>query len=163
MPRRLSAGRLGRASEPPCKAWPSRLVPVVFFHVPAAAPAVVFAGPFAASPAAEQRSIYPPMFGILEHALAPFGTARVDAQHFVMAVIRIDAEGVIVHSEADIAAGQFLQLAGDIDVAALGTVLRTEDDEFAGIMIAAIAVVIVSDKSAIPAAIPMFVAPIGAR
>src|SRR5580700_4652435 len=141
---------------------PLTLAAVVFFAVPSAAPAVVVVAPFAGAPAAELRSVNHTVFGIFEHAFVSFGTAGINAQHFMLAVVWIDAKGMVVHRKGLVLPRQFLQLAGDVDMAALGAVLRTENEEFATIVmlsdLSAVAIVIVS---AIPAAAPVFLAPVG--
>jgi hypothetical protein len=156
---------------------PLTLVAVVFFAVPSAAPAVVVVAPFAGAPAAELRSVNHTVFGIFEHAFVSFGTACINAEHFVLAVVWIDAKGMVVHREGLVLPRQFLQLAGDVDMAALGAVLRTENEEFATIVmlsdlstvaivivsaVAVIGIMIVFGQSAIPAAAPIFLAPVGA-
>src|SRR6202035_5408097 len=134
-------------------------VAVLFFAVPSAAPAVVVVAPFAGAPAAELRSVNHTVFGIFEHAFVSFGTACINAEHFVLAVVWIDAKGMVLPR-------QFLQLAGDVDMAALGAVLRTENEEFATVVmlpdLSTVAIVIVFGQSAIPAAAPIFLAPVGA-
>jgi len=123
-------------------------VPVVFFAVPSAAPALLVVAPFAGAPAAELRSINHTVFGIFEHAFVSFGTACINAEHFVLAIVWIDAKGMVVHRKGLILPSQFLQLAGDVDMAALGAVLRTENEEFATIVmlsdLSTVAIVIVS-------------------
>ena len=156
---------------------PLNLVTVVFFAVPSAAPAVVVVAPFAGAPAAELRSVNHTVFGILKHAFVSFGTACINTQHFVLAVVWIDAKGMVVHLKGLVLPRQFLQLVGDVDMTALGAVLRTENEEFTTIVmlsdlstlaivivsaVAVIGIMIVFGRSAIPAAAPIFLAPVGA-
>ena len=94
------------------------------------------------------------MLGILEHAFASIGIARVNAEHFPVAIIRVDTEGAVVHPKPNVIMGEFPKAVSDIDMTALGAVLRTQDQELAGIVIvsevAAVGVVIVSAISSIP-------------
>src|ERR1700733_2823285 len=145
---------------------PLTLAAVVFFAVPSAAPAVVVVAPFAGAPAAELRSVNHTVFGIFKHAFVSFGTACINAEHFVLPVVWIDAKGMVVHLKGLVLPRQFLQLAGDVDMAALGAVLRTENEEFTTVVmlsdLSTVAIVIVFRQSAIPAAAPIFLAPVGA-
>ena len=138
----------------------------MFFHVPASAPVVVYVAPLAASPATEARAVNPAVFRILEHAFASIGITDIDAEHFEVAAIRVDAENAVTGLNLEIAGCQLLKAAGNVNVAALGTVLRAKDEEFAGVLIVvklpAVGAVIVSAMSPFPSAIPIFVAPVSA-
>src|SRR3984885_5614584 len=127
---------------------------------------VVLVGPLGRPPAAELSSINPAVFGKLEHVLASIGTTGINAQGFQPAAIWIDAEEAVVEAKAAVPLSQFLKPVSDIDMFVRGAVLRTENQEFAGVMIVsgirASGSIVISRISAVPSAIPVFVAPVGA-
>src|ERR1035441_8428147 len=90
------------------------------FPLPSPAPATV--APIATAPAPEHPSVHHAAIQILEHALPPIRTTRINPQRLLMSLIRVHAERAEVQPERQVMTRQFLQPVRDIHVGALAAI-----------------------------------------
>src|ERR1019366_4168049 len=99
------------------------------FAFPSPAPATV--APIATAPAPEHPSVHHAAIQILEHALPPIRTTRINPQRLLMSRMRVHAERADVQPERQVMTRQFLQPASDVHMVILRAVLRAKNQVLA--------------------------------
>src|SRR5258708_23880953 len=116
--------------------------------IPIAAPAS--ATPLAAAPAAKHRSVDQAVVPKLKHGFPSVRTPRKTAQRLRMSLIPVHLDRTVIQPERPVLTRHFPQPLRNIHMPSLTTILRAKNHVLASVIV----------PSAIPAAVPVFVAPV---